>query len=110
MPTYGYKCTECNDEFEIMQKITADPLKKCEKCEGTLKKLLYPVGIVFKGSGFHINDYRKADKLGGNGHAETKSASESTSKPDDNGHKDNTPAADSVKQSVEKAAEKVEAK
>ncbi|MHB0999669.1 MAG: FmdB family zinc ribbon protein [Armatimonadota bacterium] len=60
MPTYGYQCTKCNHTFEVFQKITDDPLTKCEQCEGELKKLLYPVGIVFKGSGFHVNDYKSS--------------------------------------------------
>lgn len=62
MPTYGYKCAQCEHEFEVLQKITEEPVKECPKCKGKVKKLLFPVGIVFKGSGFHINDYKKSDK------------------------------------------------
>ncbi len=62
MPTYGYKCTKCEHEFEVFQKITDEPIQDCPKCEGGVKKLLFPVGIVFKGSGFHINDYKKPEK------------------------------------------------
>ncbi len=90
MPTYGYKCTKCNHEFEVLQKITDEPITECEKCGAEVKKLLYPVGIVFKGSGFHINDYRKPEKSGGNGHKESKPDAEAT-------------------KTAEKAAEKVEA-
>lgn len=68
MPTYGYQCTKCNHTFEILQKITDESLKECEKCGGEVRRLLYPVGIVFKGSGFHINDYRTPEKGNGNGH------------------------------------------
>jgi predicted nucleic acid-binding Zn ribbon protein len=38
-----------------------DPIKTCEKCSGKVRKILFPVGISFKGSGFHVNDYRKPD-------------------------------------------------
>jgi putative FmdB family regulatory protein len=62
MPTYGYKCTECADTFEILQKITEDALTTCEKCGGRLKKLIYPVGIAFKGEGFYVTDYKGAGK------------------------------------------------
>jgi putative FmdB family regulatory protein len=62
MPTYGYKCTECADTFERLQKMTDDPLTACEKCGGKLKKLLYPVGISFKGEGFYVTDYKGAGK------------------------------------------------
>jgi putative FmdB family regulatory protein len=62
MPTYGYKCTTCADTFEILQKITEDALTVCEKCGGKLKKLIYPVGISFKGDGFYVTDYKGAGK------------------------------------------------
>ena len=72
MPTYGYKCKDCEHTFEIFQKITDDPVKECPECKGKVTRLLYPVGIVFKGSGFHINDYRKPETPGGNGHKDEK--------------------------------------
>lgn len=62
MPTYEYQCTKCDHSFEVIQKITEEPLTDCEKCGGKVRKVVFPVGIVFKGSGFHINDYRKPDK------------------------------------------------
>jgi putative FmdB family regulatory protein len=62
MPTYEYQCTKCDHSFEIIQKITDDPISDCEKCGGRVRKVMFPVGIVFKGSGFHINDYRKPEK------------------------------------------------
>ena len=61
MPTYGYQCTECDHTFEVLQKMTDEPLKECEKCRGSVRRLIYPAGIVFKGSGFHVNDYKKPD-------------------------------------------------
>jgi len=68
MPTYGYRCTACDHEFEIFQKISDEPIKECPECKGKLRKIVFPVGIVFKGSGFHINDYKKPDKkTDGNG-------------------------------------------
>lgn len=80
MPTYGYKCVECDHTFEVFQKVTDDPIKECEKCKGSVRKLLYPVGIMFKGPGFHVTDYRKPDSKGGNGHTETKSEPKAESK------------------------------
>lgn len=62
MPTYEYQCTKCERSFEIVQRITEPALTECEKCGGKMRKVVFPVGIVFKGSGFHINDYRKPDK------------------------------------------------
>jgi len=72
MPTYGYQCTACNHTFEVFQRITDEPIRECEKCKGEVRRLLYPVGIVFKGSGFHVNDYRKPEKKDGDDHKEPK--------------------------------------
>jgi putative FmdB family regulatory protein len=57
MPIYGYECLDCGHGFEIVQKMTDANLTKCEACGGVLKKKIFPVGVVFKGSGFYVNDY-----------------------------------------------------
>ena len=62
MPTYGYECTACKEQFEVFQKMTDEALSMHEGCGGELRRLLYPVGIVFKGSGFHVNDYGRHGK------------------------------------------------
>ncbi|CCW36618.1 putative regulatory protein, FmdB family [Chthonomonas calidirosea] len=61
MPTYGYQCTECQHEFQAFQTISAAPIETCPKCNGPVKRLLYPVGIIFKGSGWYITDSRKQE-------------------------------------------------
>ncbi len=59
MPTYEYECRKCGHEFEFFQSITAAPLKKCPKCRGSLRrKIGSGAGLIFKGSGFYITDYR----------------------------------------------------
>lgn len=58
MPTYGYKCRECETEFDVVQKINDDPPKECPKCGGPVKRVFHPVGIIFKGSGFYTTDYK----------------------------------------------------
>ena len=62
MPTYGYQCVECQHEFSVFQAMKDDPIKICPNCQGAVKRLMYPVGIVFKGSGWYVNDSRPADK------------------------------------------------
>jgi putative FmdB family regulatory protein len=62
MPTYGYRCSKCGHEFEIHQRMSDQPLTTCPNCEGKLTKILYPVGISFKGSGFYTTDYKDAGK------------------------------------------------
>ena len=65
MPPYGYRCGTCGHEFEIRQRITEEPLSTCPKCGGKLAKMLYPAGIIFKGSGYYTTDYKGS----GNGSA-----------------------------------------
>lgn len=55
MPTYVYECKDCGDSFEVEQRITEDPLTDC-KCGGRVRRVIQPVGIAFKGSGFYVND------------------------------------------------------
>ena len=62
MPTYGYECLSCDNQFEISQSIKDDALTTCAECGGTLRKRIYPVGISFKGSGFYVNDYAAKSK------------------------------------------------
>ncbi len=58
MPTYVYECSKCSTTFEVEQRITENPLTSCHcGSEGTVKRLIQPTAIMFKGSGFHINDY-----------------------------------------------------
>jgi putative FmdB family regulatory protein len=89
MPTYAYECTDCGRSFEAFQKMSDSPLTLCEACGGALKKLMFPVGIVFKGSGFYVNDYAKKS-------AESKSDSASAKAAD------SAPAASETKPSEAK--------
>ena len=59
MPIYLYRCESCGDNQELLQKAGDPPPPKCAACgaEGTMRKKIAPVGIIFKGSGFHKNDY-----------------------------------------------------
>ncbi len=63
MPTYVYECSSCKNTFEVEQRITEDPLDTC-KCgsTGSVKRVIQPVAVSFKGSGFHINDYSPSAK------------------------------------------------
>ncbi len=56
MPTYEYVCRQCGHRFEAWQHMTDDPLKVCPKCGAAIHRVLYPAGIVFKGSGFYKTD------------------------------------------------------
>jgi putative FmdB family regulatory protein len=60
MPTYDYQCSNCGAAFEKFQSIKAGPIRKCPKCgKNALKRLIGTgAGLIFKGSGFYITDYR----------------------------------------------------
>ncbi len=62
MPTYEYKCRDCGEKFDEFQKITDPPLTRCPSCGGEIDRLISGgSGIMFKGSGFYITDYRSAN-------------------------------------------------
>lgn len=59
MPTYEYKCLDCGIQFDRFQSITEDPIQECPECSGQTKRLIGAgAGLIFKGSGFYITDYR----------------------------------------------------
>lgn len=62
MPVYEYKCEACNEQFEVMQKITDAPLTECSSCGGELKKLITNTSFVLKGSGWYVTDYPSAER------------------------------------------------
>ena len=62
MPTYEYTCRACGHIFEIVQKMSDDPLTMCPECGGELRKVFAPPAISFKGSGFYATDHGKKAK------------------------------------------------
>ncbi len=59
MPVYTYRCENCGVQFERQQSFTDEPLKTCPECrKKTLKKVISPVRVVFKGSGFYATDHK----------------------------------------------------
>ena len=97
MPTYAYRGTACTHEFDYVQKFSDDPLTECIECQGPVRRVYQPVGVVFKGSGWYINDSRKTDT--GNGKKEGESSSA-------NGKKDAGEAAGTADTSAKAAPAK----
>lgn len=61
MPTYEYECLECGSSFEAFQKMSDAPLTECPQCNGGVKRLISRgSGLIFKGNGFYVNDYKKS--------------------------------------------------
>ena len=89
MPTYDYECEKCGKSFEAFQKMTDDRLTDCqdEACDGKVKRLIGTgAGLLFKGSGFYITDYRSdsykaaAKKDSGGGKSDSKKSASAGSK------------------------------
>lgn len=62
MPTYDYKCENCEHQLEALQSMKDEPLKLCPKCntEGLKRMIGMGAGLIFKGSGFYLTDYKNA--------------------------------------------------
>jgi putative FmdB family regulatory protein len=71
VPTYSYRCRDCEVEFDTQQAFSDPTLTECPECKGTLRKLFSPVGVTFQGSGFYRTDSR----------ADAKKQSGSSAKP-----------------------------
>jgi putative FmdB family regulatory protein len=67
MPIYTYECENCGERFEAKQSFQAASLTVCLTCEGKLHRIIQPVGIIFKGSGFYVTDSRSKQNLATSG-------------------------------------------
>jgi putative FmdB family regulatory protein len=78
VPFYEYRC-EKGHTFEVMQRMTDDPVSECEKCGRPVQRVFHPVAVHFKGSGFYNTDYGKKGSKAAEKSSETSS---SDSKPE----------------------------
>ena len=113
MPTYEYKCDACGIRFEKFQSMSSAPIKKCPECgKKRVQRLIGTgAGLIFKGSGFYITDYRdsgykdkaKAESGGGETKSETKSDAKAETKTESKPASESKPAAESKPKSEVKA-------
>jgi putative FmdB family regulatory protein len=99
MPIYEYRCTN-GHRFEVLQKIADEPLTECQECGAPATRVLHPVAIHFKGSGFYSTDYGRGKKSGSG----ERSESSGDGKSPDSKSSDSKPA-ESSKSEAKKAAE-----
>jgi putative FmdB family regulatory protein len=79
MPFYEYRC-EKGHTFEVMQKMTDDPVTTCQTCDAKVQRVFHPVAVHFKGSGFYNTDYgKKGSKPAGDTSSDSSSGSDSKS-------------------------------
>ena len=87
MPVYEYQCTTCQFRFEKLQRFSDGPLAVCPNCGGPVHRVMQPVGVIFKGSGFYVTDNRgksstmPSSKREGDGKPEVKSGEGESSSP-----------------------------
>ena len=110
MPTYEYRCTKCGEHLEVVQSFKDAPLTECPQCNGELRKVYSPVGIVLKGSGFYKTDSRSGgsklpsrykDKDGG---SSSSSSSDSSSSSSDSSSSSSSDSSSSSSKSDSKIA------
>ncbi|MBA2520247.1 MAG: hypothetical protein H0V24_11320 [Chloroflexia bacterium] len=83
MPTYTYRCDPAGHQFETVQRFSDDPLTECPTCGEPIRRVIQPVGVVFKGSGWYITDSRAPQKDGAE--AEPKTAATADAGPGKDG-------------------------
>lgn len=90
MPIYVYQCETCGLTFERRQRMTEPSLEDCPECEGHVHRVIQPVGVVFKGSGFYVTDNRSKSStaLPGKKEPEAEGNSSSSSESDSSGTKE----------------------
>jgi putative FmdB family regulatory protein len=106
MPTYDYQCEACKHRFEKFQSITAKPIRKCPECgKNKVRRLLGTgAGLIFKGSGFYITDYRSES------YKSAAKAAEGTAKPAEGKSSESKPAESKPAAAEKPAASKPAAK
>ncbi len=78
MPTYVYGCDACGHQFEKFQKFSDEPVRVCPECGNVVRRIVQPAGIVFKGSGWHITDYKRGGNGASNGEESTNGEAKKT--------------------------------
>ena len=94
MPIYEYRC-ERGHTFEVMQRMTDDPLTSCSTCEAPVQRVFHPVAVHFKGSGFYNTDYGKKKGSGGSSSESSSSDTGSKSESKDSSSKDSKTSSSS---------------
>ena len=100
MPIYEYRC-ERGHQFEVMQKMTDDPVLSCTRCEAPVQRVFHPVAVHFKGKGFYNTDYgtrrrnRELERSGKEGADKTESKSKDSSSSSSSDSKSDSKKSDS---------------
>lgn len=91
MPIYEYECRQCRQRFDKLQSINDEPIRVCPSCGGETRRVLQPVGVIFKGSGWYSTDSRKSN----NASASTNNKADKGYKTDSSTSSESTPSSES---------------
>ncbi len=91
MPTYAYRCSNCGVTFERVQKFNDKPLTRCPECRGKVSRVIGASAVVFKGSGWYINDSKSSSSVTGG--KKKKAETSETSTPSTETKSEGKPAA-----------------
>jgi len=105
MPIYEYRC-ERGHTFEVMQRMTDDPVELCEEHGTPVQRVFHPVAVHFKGSGFYNTDYGKKKKSGAGSDGTGESSSDSSKKSDSGSSSSSDSGSNSSKDSGSKPPSK----
>lgn len=107
MPTYQYRCSACGHEFEEFQSIMDEALSYCPECEGKVQRLISGgAGLIFKGSGFYITDYKNASSGYSEAAKKDKDASKPSSSSDSSSKSSNSSSSSSGSSSKSSSSDK----
>jgi|ERR1700736_4434848 putative FmdB family regulatory protein len=113
MPLYEYACEGCGEHFDVIEKFAAEPLTVHEKCGGKLHRVITAPALMFKGSGFYVNDYAKPGsgekKPESNGSTKSESGKSESGKSD-TGKTESTKSESSKSESGKSESSKSESK
>jgi putative FmdB family regulatory protein len=104
MPIYEYRCDN-GHTFDALQKFADDPFDECEVCGAPARRVLHPVAIHFKGSGFYTTDYGRGKKKSSDGGGDSSSSKSDSSSKDSKSSSDSGSSSSSSGSSTAKAAE-----
>ena len=106
MPTYGYRCDSCGNEFDLKQSFSAEPEQQCPVCSNTARRRFYAPPVIYKGSGFYTTDYaRKSGSSSSSADSNGSSSSSGESPSSDSGKSsDSSKSSDSGKSSADSSS------
>jgi putative FmdB family regulatory protein len=103
MPIYEYRC-ENGHTFEVMQRMTDDPVASCQTCDAPVRRVFHPVAVHFKGSGFYNTDYGKAKRGAANAESSSSDGKSADSKNSDGKSSDSDSKSESKSESKSSSA------